>query len=73
MRLTNNFNIYVWRKVRIGTIPKIVLRKVRILTLWYNTSTVLELRKGFWQLIERVKVSAQSGNLWDKVGIDYLI
>ena len=46
----------------------IVLRKVGILT-----GTILELRKGFWLLIEQVKVSAQSGNLWDKVGIDYFI
>ena len=37
------------------------------------TGTILEQRKGFWSFIEQVKVSAQSGNLWDKVRIEYFI
>ena len=37
------------------------------------TGTILELRRGFWSFIEQVTFSVQSGNLWDKVRIEYVI
>ena len=62
-------NIYVRRKVRIGTIPKLSCAKGEFslcppIPELYQT--ILELRKGYMLKIDKVCVPARSGNSWTK-------
>ena len=65
----NDDNIFVRRKVRIGTIPELSCAKWEFsfcppIPELYRT--ILELRKGYMLKIDKVCVPAQSGNSWTK-------
>ena len=65
-------HIYVRRKVRIGTIPELSLRKVGILLcppIPELYRTILELRKGYISCCHRILFVRKVGIGLDKVGI----
>ena len=67
------FCIYVWRKVRIGTIPELSLRKVGILLcppIPELYRTILELRKGYISGCHRILYVRKVRIGLDKVGIN---
>ena len=66
------FNIFVRRKVRIGTIPELSLRKVGILLcppIPELYRTILELRKGYISFCHRILSVRKVGIGLDKVGM----
>ena len=69
VQIEKKMDVYVRRKVRIGTIPELFCAKWEFslcppIPELYRT--ILELRKGYMLKIDKVRVPAQSGNSWTK-------